>query len=254
MSFIAVVPARLASTRLPDKPLLDIGGKPMVVRTAERARASLADRVIVATDDLRVQAAAQEHGFEALMTRADHPSGTDRLAEVAELLELDGDEVLVNVQGDEPLIDPGLIDAVARLLQDDPRAAIATCASRITNADTLFNPSAVKVVCDANGHALYFSRAAIPWARDAFAQERETLPPELGALHHIGLYAYRTRFLRQFSALPQGPLERWESLEQLRALENGHAIAVHITATHPSPGVDTPEDLERVRRLCANQL
>ena len=251
MSFIAVVPARLASTRLPDKPLLDICGKPMVVRTAERARASSANRVLIATDTPRVLAAAQEHGFEALLTRADHPSGTDRLAEVVEQLALADDAVLVNVQGDEPLIDPGLVDAVALLLQREPAAAMATCASRITQIETLFNPNAVKVVCNAAGHALYFSRAPLPWARDGFAQDRAALPAGFGALHHIGLYAYRAGFLRQFGRLPQGPLERWESLEQLRALENGHTIAVHICANRPEAGVDTPEDLERVRRVCA---
>lgn len=254
MSFIAVVPARRASTRLPDKPLLDICGKPMVVRTAERARASSARRVVVATDDARIVAACASHGLEALLTRAEHPSGTDRLAEVAQQLQLPDDTVLVNVQGDEPLIEPALIDAVADMLLRDPVAAMATCASPITDARTLFNPHAVKVVCDAVGHALYFSRAPIPWARDAFAQDRDALPPGLNALHHIGLYAYRAGFLRSFSELPQGPLERWESLEQLRALENGHAIAVHITAAQPAAGVDTPEDLERVRRLCANRV
>lgn len=254
MSFVAVVPARLASSRLPDKPLIDIAGKPMVVRTAERARASSAERVIVATDDRRIEAVALSHGFEALLTRTDHPSGTDRLAEVAEQLALPDDTVLVNVQGDEPLIEPTLIDAVAQLLIHDASAAMATCASRITDINTLFNPNAVKVVCDSAARALYFSRAPLPWPRDAFAHDRGTLPEGLNALHHIGLYAYRARFLRQFNTLPQGPLERWEALEQLRALENGHAIAVHITPTHPAAGVDTPDDLERVRQLCANQV
>ncbi len=254
MSFIAVVPARLASTRLPDKPLIDLGGKPMVVRTAEQARASGAERVVVATDDTRILAAAQAHGFDALLTRADHPSGTDRLAEVVEQLGLADDTILVNVQGDEPLIEPELIDAVARLLQHDSAAAIATCASRITRIDTLLNPNAVKVVCDAAGRALYFSRAPIPWARDAFADGCTALPEGLNALHHIGLYAYRASFLRRFTTLSQGPLERWESLEQLRALENGHAIAVHVTPHHPAAGVDTPEDLERVRRRFAHQV
>lgn len=254
MSFIAVVPARRASTRLPDKPLIDICGKPMVVRTAERARASGAGRVIVATDDTGILAAVESHGFEALLTRADHPSGTDRLAEVVEQLGVDDDSVLVNVQGDEPLIDPALIDAVARLLLQDPEAAMATCASRIGDIGTLLNPNAVKVVCDTAGRALYFSRAPVPWPRDAFANGTDTLPLGLDALHHIGLYAYRAGFLRQFSGLPQGPLERWESLEQLRALENGHAIAVFVTPTHPAAGVDTVEDLDRVRRLCAHQV
>ena len=253
MSFIAVVPARMASTRLPDKPLVDICGEPMVVRTARRALASDASRVLVATDDTRIQAAAIDHGIESLLTRADHPSGTDRLAEVAEQLVLDDDAVLVNVQGDEPLIDPSLIDAVARLLHDEPQAAMATCACPFTEAQAFFDPNAVKVVCNAAGHALYFSRAPIPWARNAFAESRAQLPDMLGALHHIGLYAYRAGFLRRFRSLPQGPLEKWESLEQLRALENGHVIAVHVTRTTPAPGVDTPEDLERVRAICASQ-
>ena len=249
MKFIAIVPARLASTRLPDKPLVDICGKPMVVRTAERACASEAARVLIATDSQRIIEAAENHGCEALLTRPDHPSGTDRLAEVVERMRLPDDAVVVNVQGDEPLIEPSLINAVAAVLQSDNRAAIATCASRITEAAIFFNPNAVKVVCNAVGHALYFSRAPMPWARDAFAQSRDHIPEDLGALHHIGLYAYRAGFLRQFGRLPQGPLERWEALEQLRALENGYTIAVHVTDGRPAPGVDTPEDLERVRRL-----
>ena len=251
MSFIAIVPARMASTRLPDKPLVDICGEPMVVRTARRAMASGAGRVLVATDDPRIQAAAIDHGIECLLTHPDHPSGTDRLAEVAEQLALDDDAVVVNVQGDEPLIDPALIDAVAGLLNDEQDAAMATCACPFTEAQSFFDPNAVKVVCNVAGHALYFSRAPIPWARNAFSESRAQLPDLLGALHHIGLYAYRAGFLRQFSSLPQGPLEKWESLEQLRALENGHIIAVHVTHTAPAPGVDTPEDLEKVRQLCA---
>ena len=254
MSFIAVVPARMASTRLPDKPLVDICGKPMVVRTAQRALASGARRVLVATDDPRIQAAAIDHGIESLLTRTDHPSGTDRLAEVAEHLELDDDAVLVNVQGDEPLIEPSLIDAVAGLLISEPRASMATCACPFADAHSFFDPNAVKVVSNVAGQALYFSRAPIPWARNAFAESREQLPDMLGALHHIGLYAYRAGFLRQFRSLPQGPLEKWESLEQLRALENGHIIAVHVTHTAPAPGVDTLEDLERVREICAQEL
>lgn len=254
MSFIAVVPARLASTRLPNKPLLEIAGKPMVVHTAERARASAASRVIVATDAPSVVAVSREHGFEAILTRSDHPSGTDRLAEVVEILDLPEQAILVNVQGDEPLVDPQLIDAVARLLQREQTASIATCASHITDIGTLFNPNAVKVVCSASRYALYFSRAPIPWARDAFAHERDALPPGLRPLHHIGLYAYRAGFLRQFGNLPQGPLEQWESLEQLRALENGHTIAVHVTESRPEAGVDTPEDLERVRLACSTRV
>ncbi len=229
MSFIAVIPARAASTRLPDKPLLDIAGKPMVVRTAERAALSGAGRVVVATDDVRILAAAQEHGFEALLTRADHPTGTDRLAEVAQLLSLEPDAIVVNVQGDEPLIDPLLIDKVATLLAEQPDAAIATCATPILTEQALFSPNIVKVVCTQQRRALYFSRAPIPWARDALADGQQRVAAGLPALHHIGLYAYRVAFLKRYSSLPVGPLESFESLEQLRALENGYPIAVHIT-------------------------
>lgn len=247
MSFHVVIPARMASSRLPDKPLLDIGGLPMVVRTANQAKLSRAARVIVATDDERVLHAAQAHGHEAMMTRADHPTGTDRLAEVVQHLGLPDDALLVNVQGDEPLIDPALIDTVAALLEASPDAAIATCAAPIRDAQTLFNPSAVKVVCDLRQRALFFSRAPIPWARDALADGSQTLAPGLPALHHIGLYAYRAHFLKQFAQLQMGVLEQYESLEQLRALENGHAIAVARIAALPHGGVDTEADLARVR-------
>ncbi len=254
MTFIAVIPARAKSTRLPDKPLKDIGGKPMVVRTAEQAARSGASRVIVATDDHRVMTAAQLHGIETILTRGDHATGTDRLAEVAKLLALAPDDIVVNVQGDEPLIDPALIDMVAQLLQSVPDAAIATCASPITDANTLFNPNAVKVVCTRDRRALYFSRAPIPWARDALAAKEHTLAAGLPALHHIGLYAYRASFLAKFPVLPVGPLETFEALEQLRALENGYIIAVEVTDAPPAPGVDTPEDLERVRAAFLNRL
>ncbi len=254
MSFIAVIPARAASTRLPDKPLLDIGGKPMVVRTAEQAARSRAARVVVATDDERVAAAARRHGIEALLTRGDHPTGTDRLAEVVQRLGLAPDAVVVNVQGDEPLIDPGHIDEVAELLQRAPDAAIATCATPIADAAVLFNPNAVKVVCDRAGRALYFSRAPIPWARDALSDGARRLADGLPALHHIGIYAYRARFLSLFPTLEAGTLERFESLEQLRALENGYSIAVHVTKNHPAAGVDTQEDLVRIREIFANRL
>lgn len=254
MSFVAIVPARAASTRLPDKPLLDLGGKPMVVRTANQAQKSRAGRVCVATDDQRILQAVIDHGLQGLLTRTDHPTGTDRLAEAAEQLGLEDNEIVVNVQGDEPLIDPALIDAVAGLLIEHPEAAIATCASPITHADTLFNPSAVKVVCDAKGKALYFSRAPIPWARDALADGTHRLAPGLPALHHIGLYAYRVHFLKRFSALPEGTLERFEALEQLRALEHGYQIVVHQCSERPSAGVDTPDDLQRVRALFTNRL
>lgn len=254
MSFIAVIPARAASTRLPDKPLLDIAGKPMVVRTAQQAALSGASRVVVATDDERIQAAAQQHGFEALLTRADHPTGTDRLAEVASLLNLAPDVIMVNVQGDEPLIDPELINQVAQLLAQQSDASIATCATPILAANALFNPNVVKVVCTQQQRALYFSRAPIPWARDALADGGQHLAPGIPALHHIGLYAYRVEFLKRFSSLAAGPLESFESLEQLRALENGYAIAVHITPSHPAAGVDTADDLARVRESFVNRL
>jgi 3-deoxy-manno-octulosonate cytidylyltransferase (CMP-KDO synthetase) len=254
MSFIAIIPARMASTRLPDKPLLDIGGKPMVVRTAEQALRSKASRVIVATDDPRVQAAAAQHGLESVLTRADHPTGTDRLAEAVTLLQLAADAVIVNVQGDEPLIDPNHIDMVADLLISSPDAAIATCATPVTDADALFNPNVVKVVRSHQNRALYFSRAPIPWARDGLADGRQRLVPGLPALRHIGLYAYRTGFLQLFPNLPIGPLESFESLEQLRALENGYHITLHLTDDHPPNGVDTPEDLARVRDTFKNRL
>lgn len=252
MSFIAIIPARAASTRLPGKPLLDIAGKPMVVRTAEQAGRSLASRVVVATDTPDIQAAVRHHGFEALLTRAQHPTGTDRLAEVAESLALADDTIVVNVQGDEPLIDPAQINAVARLLGDNPEAAIATCAAPITDARALFNPNAVKVVRDHRGRALYFSRAPIPWARDALADGGQRLAAGLPALHHIGLYAYRAGFLKRFPSLPVGPLETFESLEQLRALENGYVIMVDLTDAPPTAGVDTEADLARVRQVFAN--
>ena len=254
MTFIAVIPARAASTRLPGKPLQDICGKPMVVRTAEQAARSGAQKVIIATDDIAIQQAVQAHGFEAMLTRQDHPTGTDRLAEVVNTLDLPADTIVVNVQGDEPLIEPSIIDAVAAHLANDPGAAIATCAAPISQAETLFNPNAVKVVCNHRSHALYFSRAPIPWARDVLSDGQQRLAPGLPALHHIGLYAYKVGFLKQYPDLAAGPLEAFESLEQLRALENGYSIAVLVTQTVPAAGVDTPADLERVRDIFANRL
>jgi len=250
-AFVAIVPARTASTRLPDKPLLDIAGKPMVVRTAEQAAKSGASRVLIATDDPRVQRVAQQHGQHAIMTRDTHPTGTDRLAEAVTLLDLPDTGIVVNVQGDEPLIAPTLIDAVAHCLAHDHDAAIATCATPLQNTGQLFSPHVVKVVCDRRGRALYFSRAPIPWARNALASGDKHLAAGLPALHHIGLYAYRAAFLRRFSTLPVGVLEQTESLEQLRALEHGFPIAVHVTDAHPVAGVDTPQDLARVRRVFA---
>lgn len=249
MNFIAIIPARAASTRLPGKPLLDIAGKPMVVRTAEQAAKSMATRIIVATDDTAIQAAVQKHGVDAVLTRSDHATGTDRLAEVVTALGLGDDDIVVNVQGDEPLVDPQQINNVAALLGDNPQAAMATCAMRIADDKALFDPNVVKVVCDHNGRALYFSRAPIPWARDALADGGQRLATGLPALHHIGLYAYKTHFLKKFPTLDVGPLERFESLEQLRALENGYAIIVGATDAPPTAGVDTQADLIRVRQL-----
>ena len=254
MSFVAVIPARAASTRLPGKPLLDIGGKPMVVRTAEQARRSTARQVVVATDDDAICHTVKAHGLEAIMTRTDHATGTDRLSEVVDFLGLADEDIVVNVQGDEPLIDPDLIDAVATTLACHPGAAIATCAAPITEAATLFNPNAVKVVCNHDGLALYFSRAPIPWARDALADGQQRLAAGIPALHHIGLYAYKVGFLKKFPRLAVGPLEQFESLEQLRALENGYSIAVMVTDTLPAAGVDTLADLARVRDIFANRL
>ncbi|MGE0332504.1 MAG: 3-deoxy-manno-octulosonate cytidylyltransferase [Ramlibacter sp.] len=248
MSFTVIVPARLASTRLPDKPLADIGGLPMVVRVARRATASAAARVVVAADSPLTVQACEAHGVQALLTRADHPSGSDRLAEACALLGLGGDEVVVNVQGDEPLIDPALIDAVAAMLASHPQATMSTAAHAIEDVAEFANPNVVKVVTDARGMALYFSRACIPWWRDGFTQGMHALP-DPRPLRHIGIYGYRVDFLRQFPTLAQAPMEVTEALEQLRALWHGHRIAVHVTDQAPGPGVDTPQDLERVRRL-----
>ena len=248
MRFTVLVPARMASTRLPDKPLADIGGKPMVVRVAERAAQSKAQAVVVATDSAAVQAACERHGVRAVMTRADHPSGSDRLAEACELLALAAGDIVVNVQGDEPLIDPGLIDAVAALLDERGEASMSTAAHAIESVDEFRNPNVVKVVTDAQGLALYFSRAPIAWWRDGFAGGISALP-QPRPLRHIGIYGYRVGFLRDFPRMPQAPLERIEALEQLRAMWHGHRIAVHVTPHAPGPGVDTPEDLERVRKL-----
>ncbi len=255
--FTVLIPARMASSRLPDKPLADIAGLPMVVRVARQAGLSGAARTVVATDDTRIQAACQDHGVPALLTRPDHASGSDRLAEACEQLGLDGDAVVVNVQGDEPLIDPALINAVAALLQAHPGASMGTAAHAIGNLDDYVNPNVVKVVCDAQGMAHYFSRAPIPYARDHAGQAWWDAPAVATALagfaplRHIGIYSYRAGFLRQFPRLTPAPTEAIEALEQLRALWHGHRIAVHISAQAPGPGVDTPADLARVRALFA---
>jgi 3-deoxy-manno-octulosonate cytidylyltransferase (CMP-KDO synthetase) len=256
VTFTVLVPARMASTRLPDKPLADIGGVPMVVRVARQAALSGALRVVVAADDPRVLAACQSHGVEAVLTRVDHASGSDRLAEACTLLGLDGADVVVNVQGDEPLIDPALIRQCADLLQTDAEAVVATAAHAIHDATDFANPNVVKVVLDAKFRALYFSRAPLPWWRDASSMGKPALPmagaQDIGALRHIGLYAYRAGYLRSFPTLAMAPLEKIESLEQLRVLWHGQRIVVHIAAQAPPGGVDTPEDLARVRALVAD--
>jgi len=248
MHFRVVIPARYASSRLPGKPLADIGGRPMVLHVLERALLAGAESVVVATDDARVQQAVEAAGYQALMTSPEHRSGTERLVEVAETLGWSDDTLVVNVQGDEPLIDPVLIREAARQLVLHGDAVMATLAHPIHDHADFVNPNVVKVVADEAGYALYFSRAPIPWPRDAFA-ERQPMPHELGALRHIGLYAYRAGFLRTYAGLASSPLERYEMLEQLRVLWHGHRISLGITPVAPAPGVDTPEDLARIRAL-----
>ena len=252
-AFIVLIPARRASSRLPAKVLADLAGKPMVVRVAEQAAQSGASAVLIATDDEEIRAAVEAHGHRALMTRADHPSGTDRLSEAAQQLGLADDAIVVNVQGDEPLISPVLITEVAAELARRPDCAIATACHPLTEAAEMFNPNIVKVALDARNTALYFSRATIPWARDAFAASRDVLPTGLPIYRHMGLYAYRSAFLRGYPALTPAPIEQFEALEQLRALWHGYKIAVHITAATATPGVDTPADLELVRALLARR-
>lgn len=262
-SFKAVIPARYASTRLPAKPLADIAGKPMVVRVMEAAQKSGAEEVWVATDHADVEAAVRDAGGNVLLTRSDHPSGTDRLAEVAQRLGWNSGTLVVNVQGDEPLIDPDLIHAVAEQLAANSTAAIATAAHPITTFEELLNPAAVKVVCSAQGQALYFSRAPIPFARDLFApgismlgstqksSPQGSCPADMPVQRHVGIYAYRVSFLQAYASLTPSPLEQWEMLEQLRALWHGYSICVKQLTSAPPAGVDTPEDLERVRKVFA---
>ncbi len=247
MNFHVVIPARYASSRLPGKPLADIHGVPMVVRVAQQARRSGATQVLVATDDERIAAAVREAGLEAALTRPDHPSGSDRVMEVAEQQGFADDAIVLNVQGDEPLIPPAVIGQVAASLHAAPALAAATLCEPIADAATLFDANAVKVVRDASGRALYFSRAPIPYARDAFATSTAVLPSGAHWWRHVGIYAYRVAALRTFVGLPPGRLEQLEALEQLRLLENGMQMQVE-TACEPVPGgVDTPADLERVR-------
>ena len=284
MSFTIIIPARLASRRLPNNPLADNSGLPMIVRVAQRMRLRAADveldqprdppRVVVAGDSAQIIAACHAHGVEAVLTRQDHASGSDRLAEACDILELEDDAVVVNVQGDEPLMEPALAHAVAKLLSDAPDASMSTAAHAIDTLADYHNPNVVKVVLDARGMALYFSRAPIPVARDAPGQAwwhgiasqdanatrtntgtgtgTGTRTPQGAApLRHIGIYGYRAGFLRLFPTLAPAPIEIAEALEQLRAQWHGHRIAVHVTAHAPGPGVDTPDDLARVRRLFA---
>ena len=253
MKFTVLIPARLASTRLPDKPLADIAGKPMVVHVAARAAQSGAAQVVVACDDPRIAKACAAHGVRAVLTRTDHPSGSDRLAEACMLLGLSGDDMIVNVQGDEPLIDPELVRRVALVLAESPDCVMSTAAHPLSDVADYLNPNVVKVVLDAAGRALYFSRAPIPWWRDGAAAGTLPVPlPSPAPLRHLGLYAYRAGFLRQFPTLPPAPPEQTEALEQLRVLWHGHRIAVHVATHGPGPGVDTPEDLARVRAMFAS--
>jgi len=258
-AFTVVIPARMRSTRLPGKMLADVAGKPLVAWAAERAKASGAARVVVATDHPDIERAVKALGIETCMTAESHPSGTYRIAEAARMLGLSADDIVVNVQGDEPLIDPKLVRQVAQELAAHPKASIATAAHPIRDSASFFNPNVVKVVVDESGYAHYFSRAPIPWARDLFGGvPLEALPKRLPqgfpALRHIGIYAYRVRFLQEYATLAPTAPERFEALEQLRALGHGHRIAVALWDGPMEPGVDTPEDLQRVRNHLSRPL
>ncbi|MEP7058026.1 MAG: 3-deoxy-manno-octulosonate cytidylyltransferase [Caldimonas sp.] len=248
MSFDVLIPARLASTRLPGKPLAEIGGLPMVVRVAQRAALSAASSVVVAGDHADIVAACTALGVDAVLTRSTHASGSDRLAEACALLGYDGDHLVVNVQGDEPMIDPALIDGCATLLAERPDCVMSTAAHPITSQAEFDDPNLVKVVLDRAGRALYFSRAPIPYRRDRESARIDVLT-EASPLRHVGLYAYRAGFLRSFATLKPSPLEQIESLEQLRVLWHGEHIAVHVSTAAPGIGIDTPEDLARARAL-----
>jgi 3-deoxy-manno-octulosonate cytidylyltransferase (CMP-KDO synthetase) len=249
-SFYVVIPARYASTRLPGKPLLDIAGKPMVVHVADKAKQSGASKIVVATDDARIEAVVQGCGYSAVLTRQDHVSGTDRIAEVAIREAWSDDAIVVNVQGDEPLIDPALIVEVAETLANNKEAVMATACHALHSKADFLNPNIVKVVLDKNGNALYFSRAPIPYPRDAFATNAD-VPKDMPIYRHIGLYAYRTKFLKQYTQIPAAAIEQFESLEQLRVLYQGYKIAVAISERAPAAGVDTEADLAYVRSLLA---
>jgi 3-deoxy-manno-octulosonate cytidylyltransferase (CMP-KDO synthetase) len=243
VTFKVVIPARYASTRLQGKPLLDIAGKPMVVRVAEQSEKSGASEIVIATDFEKIVTVAKQHGFNAVMTRIDHESGTDRIAEVAQKLNWTDDEIVVNVQGDEPLIDPKLIQEVAAHLANSKDAVMATACHAIHDEASFLNPNIVKVVMDVNGNALYFSRAPIPYPRD------DAHKANIQAHRHIGIYAYRVVFLKKYAQLSVTELEKIESLEQLRVLHHGYRIGVTITQNAPASGVDTQEDLDYVRSL-----
>lgn len=250
--FKVVIPARYAASRLPAKPLLDLGGKPMVVRVAENAAKSGAEEILIATDHPAILEAAAQHGFDAVITAENHASGTDRIAEVAARRNWSPETLAVNVQGDEPLLPPEMIRAVANALHTSG-ADMATLAHPLTEAADFFNPNTVKVASDKNGDALYFSRAPIPYARDAFLKSRDALPPNFPARRHIGLYAYRAAFLHAYTRLERAPLEAFESLEQLRALWHGYRIHVLDVDQPLPPGVDTPEEAKRMQELFAGR-
>ena len=251
MGFRVLIPARYASTRLPGKPLIDIAGKPMLQRVHEQAVASGAESVVIAADDARIEQAARAFGASVCMTSTQHSSGSERLAEAVQLLGYGDEEIVVNLQGDEPLMPPALLSQVAGNLAVNPEAAVATLCTRIHVAAELFDPHAVKVVMDRRGFALYFSRAVVPWDRDAFAITTEELPPGAEHYRHLGIYAYRVGFLKRYVQLAPCALERMEALEQLRVLWHGEHIHVAEAGVPPAPGVDTAEDLERVRQLVA---
>jgi 3-deoxy-manno-octulosonate cytidylyltransferase (CMP-KDO synthetase) len=252
LPFIVAIPARFASTRLPGKPLCELGGVPLVLRVARRAQQAGAQQVVVAVDDARVAAVLVGEGVDVCMTRAGHASGSDRLAECALHYGWADDTIVVNLQGDEPFAPASGIRAVAQALAEDA-APMATLAAPIDNVAELFDPNAVKLVRGADGHALYFSRAPVPWARDAFAGDRQALPAGIPFLRHIGIYAYRAGFLARFTQLPRTPLEQAESLEQLRVLEHGYPIAVRLTPEPFPPGIDTAEDLARAEQWLRSQ-
>ncbi|MDG1097094.1 MAG: 3-deoxy-manno-octulosonate cytidylyltransferase [Methylophilaceae bacterium] len=248
MTFKVVIPARYASSRLPGKPLLDIAGKPMVIRVAEQANKSGAAAIVIATDFEKIMQVAKAHGVGAVMTNVNHISGTDRIAEVVQTLDWDDDDIVVNVQGDEPLIDPQLIQEVALTLAHSKEAVMATACHAIHDEASMLNPNVVKVVLDTNGNALYFSRAPIPYPRDEIHKQ------QIKAYRHIGIYAYRAGFLKQYADLTATELEQIESLEQLRVLHHGYKIAVTITDNAPASGVDTQADLDEVRRILSQQV